>query len=140
MKKVLFSILGAFMVSTMASAQYVNVRLEDGTWRSFKATPNTEVFFGEKAGAEVAVSARIVTIDNHTVTVKLSDNIPASDVMFGACVAGESVKIKVVSIGGYGLECVTDKGNVITPAISNKLYTFTVSDITNDAVVTIGYK
>ena len=31
MKKILFSILGAFMVSTMASAQYLNVKLKDGT-------------------------------------------------------------------------------------------------------------
>ena len=36
------------MASTMASAQYLNVKLEDGTYRSFKTTPNMKVTFGEK--------------------------------------------------------------------------------------------
>ena len=44
------SILSALllMASTMASAQYLNVKLEDGTYRSFKTTPNMKVTFGEK--------------------------------------------------------------------------------------------
>ena len=53
MKKILFSIVGAFMVSTMASAQYVNVRLDDGTYHSYKTSSKTEVSFGDKAGAEI---------------------------------------------------------------------------------------
>ena len=39
------SILSALllMVSSLASAQYLNVKLEDGTIRSFKTTPNRQV-------------------------------------------------------------------------------------------------
>ena len=48
MKKLLFSILSAFMVSTMASAQYLNVKMDDGTYRSFKTSSKTEVDFGAK--------------------------------------------------------------------------------------------
>ena len=49
------SILSALllMVSTVASAQYLNVKLEDGTVRSFKTTPNMKVSFGDKAGEEI---------------------------------------------------------------------------------------
>ena len=53
MKKFLFSILGAFMVSTMASAQYVNVKMDDGTYASYKTSSKTEVDFGKKKGAEL---------------------------------------------------------------------------------------
>ena len=56
MKKLLFSILGAFMVSTMASAQYVNVKMDDGTYSSFKTSEKTEVSFGAKKGTELAPS------------------------------------------------------------------------------------
>ena len=49
------SILSALllMVSTVASAQYLNVKLEDGTCYSYKTTPNMKVSFGDKAGAEI---------------------------------------------------------------------------------------
>ena len=50
MKKILYSILCAFMVSTMASAQYLNVKLKDGTY-SFKTSSDMEVSFGAKKGA-----------------------------------------------------------------------------------------
>ena len=53
MKKILLSILSAFMVSTMASAQtYVNVELKDGTIRSYSAESTSKVSFGEKKGTE----------------------------------------------------------------------------------------
>ena len=49
------SILSALllMASTVASAQYLNVKMEDGSVRSFKTTPNMKVSFGDKAGAEI---------------------------------------------------------------------------------------
>ena len=56
MKKLLFSILGTFMVSTMASAQYVNVKLDDGTCHSYKTSSKTEVSFGDKKGTELTPS------------------------------------------------------------------------------------
>ena len=56
MKKILFSMLSAFMVSTMASAQYVNVKMDDGTYASYKTSSKTEVDFGKKKGAELTPS------------------------------------------------------------------------------------
>ena len=59
------SILSALllMVSSMASAQkYLNVKLEDGSVRSFKTTPNMKVSFGDKAGAEIMEPAQVVKL------------------------------------------------------------------------------
>ena len=56
MKKLLFSILCAFMVSTMASAQYLNVKMDDGTYASYKTSSKTEVSFGDKKGTELTPS------------------------------------------------------------------------------------
>ena len=61
MNKILFSILGAFMVSTMASAQYLNVKLKDGTY-SFKTSSDTEVSFGEKTGAEIMEPIQVIKL------------------------------------------------------------------------------
>ena len=81
------------MASTVASAQYLNVKLPDGTYRSFKTTPNMKVSFGDKAGAEVTESAQTVTVNGHTVTVKLADDTPANEVMLSIYVEDEKVKI-----------------------------------------------
>ena len=83
------SILSALllMASTVASAQYLNVKLEDGSVRSFKTTPNMKVSFGDKAGAEIE---EIVTVGNYKVTVKLAEDIPASDVAFSTTSSGLS--------------------------------------------------
>ena len=91
------SILSALllMVSSMASAQYLNVKLEDGSVRSFKTTPNMKVSFGDKAGAEVTESAQIITVGGHTVTVKLADNTPVIAVMSSVYVENGDVKIAV---------------------------------------------
>ena len=143
MKKISTILACAFMVSTMASAQYLNVKLADGTYRSIKATPNLELSFGEKAGSEVTESAQISTIDGHTVTVNLADNLPASDVIYNTYIEGENVKVKVktVTTENYGLNCTRDD-NVDVPLsdISNGFYTFTIFPVTKDVVVTIGYK
>ena len=138
MKKLLFSILSAFMVSTMASAQYLNVKLKDGTYHSYKTSSDMEVSFGAKKGADVTESAQSVTVNGHKVTVKLADDILASDVAFSTNIEGDKVKIKAVSVGGYGLECIKDK-EVLAPDVDNGFYTFTVSNISKDMVVTVGY-
>ena len=62
MKKLLFSILCAFMVSTMASAQYLNVKLKDGTYHSYKTSSDMEVSFGDKAGAEIMEPVQVVKL------------------------------------------------------------------------------
>lgn len=58
------SILSALllMVSSVASAQYLNVKLEDGTCHSYKTTPNMKVSFGDKAGAEIMEPAQVVKL------------------------------------------------------------------------------
>ena len=58
------SILSALllMVSSAASAQYLNVKLEDGSVRSFKTTPNMKVSFGDKAGAEIMDPVQVVKL------------------------------------------------------------------------------
>ena len=50
-KSILCALL--LMASSVASAQYLNVKLEDGTCYSYKTTPNMKVSFGDKAGAEI---------------------------------------------------------------------------------------
>ena len=83
-------------------------------------------------------SEQTVTVDGHTVTVKLAENTPASEVVFSTNIEGNAVKIKAVSVGGYGLECIKDN-EVLAPDVANGFHTFTVSNISNDMVVTIGY-
>ena len=134
------SILSALllMVSSVASAQYLNVKLPDGTYHSYKTTPDMKVSFGDKAGADVTESEQIVTVGDNKVTVKLAENTPASEVAFSTNLEGNAVKIKAVSVGGYGLECIKDN-EVLAPDVANGFHTFTVSNISNDMVVTIGY-
>ena len=138
MKKILFSILSAFMVSTMVSAQYVNVKLKDGTYHSYKTSSDMEVSFGDKKGTDVTKSEQMVTVNGHTVAVKLAEGTPASEVVFSTNLEGNAVKIKAVSVDGYGLECVKDN-EVLAPDVDNGFHTFTVSNISKDMVVTIGY-
>ena len=144
MKKILFSILSAFIVSTMASAQYLNVKLKDGTYRSFKTSSKTEVSFGDKKGTEPTEFEQTVTVGDYKVTVKLADGTPASDVALHAFIEGDKVKIKAMCWDGYGLECIKDNealtpDEALTPIAANGFYTFTVSNISNDVVVTVGY-
>ena len=138
------SILSALllMVSSLASAQYLNVKLEDGTYRSFKTTPNMKVSFGDKAGAEVTEYAQIITVGGHTVTVKLADDTPASDVMLSIYVEDEKVKIEAFSKLNHGLWCSTDdNGEVLETSFSNGFYIFALSKSTiiKDLVITLGY-
>ena len=135
------SILSALllMASTVASAQYLNVKLEDGTIRSFKTTPNMKVSFGvAMQGTEQ--SEQIFHVNGHQVTVKLADDTPASDVMMTTYVESGIIKIKAVSAGGYGLDCSRDDNVAVSEsAVSNGFFTFTLSNIQKDMVVTIGY-
>ena len=138
------SILSALllMVSSMASAQYLNVKLEDGSVRSFKTTPNMKVSFGDKAGADVTESEQIVTVDGHTVTVKLAHDTPANEVMLSLNIEEKNVKIEAFSKLNHGLWCSTDD-NVVVPvtSYSNGFYTFALSKSTiiKDLVITLGY-
>ncbi|MDO4822900.1 MAG: InlB B-repeat-containing protein [Bacteroidales bacterium] len=137
MKKILLSILSAFMVSTMASAQYLNVKLKDGTY-SFKTSSDMEVSFGDKKGTEPTEFEQTVTVGDYKVTVKLADGTPASDVALHAFIEGDKVKIEAMCWDGYRLECIKDN-EVLATVVDNGFHTFTVSDISKDMVVTIGY-
>ena len=128
------------MASTMASAQYLNVKLEDGSVRSFKTTPNMKVSFGDKAGAEVTESAQIITVGEHTVTVKLADNISAIAVSLFAYADEDFVKIKALSAMNVAIKCTRDDGVAVSaPETSGDFQIFTISDITKDVVVTVEY-
>ena len=128
------------MVSSVASAQYLNVKMEDGSVRSFKTTPNMKVSFGDKAGAEVTESAQIFTVGGHTVTVKLADNTPTIAVSLFAYADEDFVKIKALSAMNVALKCTRDDGVAVSaPETSGDFQIFTISDITKDVVATVGY-
>ena len=59
-KSILSAIL--LMASTIASAQYLNVKMEDGSVRSYKTTPKMKVSFGDKAGAEIMDPVQVVKL------------------------------------------------------------------------------
>ena len=123
------------MVSTMASAQkYLNVKLEDGTYRSFKAIPNMEISFDK-----TAKEGDVVTVNGYKVTVKRADNTPASDVVFSTNIERDTVRIRAVSITNKELICSWDE-KLATPAPKDGVYTFTISNISNDVVATVEYK
>ena len=154
------SILSALllMVSSVASAQYLNVKLEDGSVHSYKTTPNMKVSFGDKAGAEVTESAQTVTANGHAVTVKLAEEqMPnsANDLIISSKVTGDGKAIvEAISRSQKRLECYLDgeascaKGTTtlvyyqpiggLSPIIFIS-HVFTISNIASDITATIGY-
>ena len=128
------------MVSTMASAQYLNVKLEDGTYHSYKTTPNMKVSFGD-ALQKTEQPSQIVHVNGHQVTVKLADDILAKDVLLYAYADNDMVKIDACSKSEYEFQCTRNDGEEVpAPAVSNGVYTFTITDITKDVVATICYR
>ncbi len=153
------SILSALllMASTVASAQYLNVKLEDGSVRSFKTTPNMKVSFGDKVGAEVTESTQTVTVNGHTVTVKLDEEqYPEvrNDVLLGSVkVENNNVIIEAFSKSQKKLEydldgeasCTISRPwffDYMISALERVIFLshiFTVSDISTDVTATIRY-
>ncbi len=154
------SILSALllMVSSVASAQYLNVKLEDGSVRSFKTTPNMKVSFGDKAGAEVTESTQTVTVNGHTVAVKLAEEqMPnsANDLIISSKVTGDGKAIvEAISRSQKRLECYLDGEASCAKGTTTLVYyqpignvdpiifishVFTISDISSDITATIGY-
>ena len=128
------------MVSTVASAQYLNVKLEDGSVRSFKTTPNMKVSFGDKKGLEPTEVLQTLFFNGYTVTVKLAENTPSSVVALSAYVDDDFVKIKAWSAMNVALKCTRDDGVAVSaPETSGDIQIFTISDITKDVVVTVEY-
>ena len=79
MKKILFSIFSAFMVSTMASAQYLNVKMDDGTYASYKTSSKTEVDFGKKKGAELTPAGYYTKNEVDAIIQKLEDRLEKAE-------------------------------------------------------------
>ena len=135
------SILSALllMVCTMASAQkYLNVKLEDGTYRSFKATPNMEISF-DKTAKQVGESGNTIVINGYTVTVKTADGIAPSDILTKAYVDGNNVIIKASSFQSKRLICNVVGDAQCVRAITSDKFTFTISEISSDIDAVLGY-
>ena len=133
------SILSALllMISSVASAQYLNVKLEDGSVRSFKTTPNMKVSFGD-AMQKTEQPSQIVHVNGHQVTVKLADDTLAKDVLLYAYADNDMVKIDAYSKSEYDFQCTRNDGEEVpAPAVSNGVYTFAISGITQDVAVTV---
>ena len=142
MKKILFSILSAFMVSTMASAQtYVNVELKDGTIRSYSTESTSKVTFGEKTGTEPLESEQIVTVNGHTVAVSVDEaGGTQNDILAKAYVDENTVKILACSQSNKCLECAVTGTAYVSRSISGSIFTFTISNIGSDVTATIDYE
>ncbi|MCQ2129119.1 MAG: hypothetical protein MJZ08_06795 [Bacteroidaceae bacterium] len=141
MKKLLFSILGAFMVSTMASAQtYVNVELKDGTIRSYSAESTSKVTFGEKTGTEPLESEQMVTLNGHTVAVSVDEaGGTQNDILAKAYVDGNNVIIKASSFQSKRLICNVGGDAQCERVVTNDKFTFTISEISSDIEAVLGY-
>ena len=137
-KSILSAIL--LMASTIASAQYLNIQMEDGTIRSFRNTSNMKVSFGDKKGLEPTEVLQTLFFNGYTVTVKLAENTPSSVVALSAYVDDDFVKIKAWSAMNVALKCTRDDGVAVSaPETSGDFQIFTISDITKDVVVTVEY-
>ena len=119
------------------------VKLQSGIQTDINLTvKNTSVTVnGSSIGAWGEGGSQTVTVGgNYKVTVKLADDTPVKELFLSVYVEEENVKIEAYSKLNLGLWCSADD-NSESPAtsVSNGLYTFTISEITKDMVVTIGY-
>ena len=133
------SILSALllMVCTMASAQkYLNVKLEDGTYFSFEATPNMEISFDKTAKQG---TGNTIVVNGYQVKIQTEEDVTPNDVQTEVYANGDAVKIDAISKTGKSLVCTI---NGKTEAAWNKtgdVYTFFVSGISENITATIGY-
>ena len=137
------SILSALllMVSSVASAQYLNVKLEDGTCHSYKTTPNMKVSFGDKAGAEVTESTQTVTVNGHTVTVSVDEaGGTPYDILVRAYTDGDVAKVEAFAKSGKALFCSIAGTATCAHTKTDNIYTFTISNITSNVAAKIGYQ
>ena len=132
-KSILSTLL--LMVCTVTSAQkYLNVLLEDGTYRSFKATPNMEISFDKTAKQ----TGYTIVVNGYQVTIVEAPDVMTDDVLFKAYLDDDNVKIDACPKSGKVLTC-TVSGKKTEVSVENNYYTFTISNITSDVVATIGY-
>ena len=134
------SILSALllMVCTMASAQkYLNVKLEDGTYRSFVATPKMEISF-DKTAKEEKESGNTIVVNGYVVTIQTAKSVTPNDVLTGCYADENAVKIDAISKTGKILVCTINGEAEVSRSKSGDFYTFTVSGISENTTATIG--
>ena len=82
-----------------------------------------------------------VEVNSHKVTVKLAEDVTLHDILTEVYVDGYSVIVKAYSLSGQRLKCTMPDGEFCTSQskTGNLVYTFTISDITDNTTATIGY-
>ena len=133
------SILSALllMVSSMASAQkYLNVKLEDGTYFSFEATPNMEISFDKTARQG---TGNTIVFNGYQVTIQTEEGVTPNDVQTEVYANGDALKIDAISKTGKSLICTINGKTEAAWNKSGDVYTFTVSGISKIITATIGY-
>ena len=78
-------------------------------------------------------------VDEHTVTVKLADEVTPHDVLTEIYTEEATAKIEALSKSGIGLKYAIDGEAKVSRSKSGNVYTFTISDIQSNVTVTIGY-
>ena len=84
---------------------------------------------------------KVIVGGNHTVTINLADTVGVHDILTDVYVEGSSTIIRASSCSDEHLKCIMDNGEFCSSQsrTSNLVYTFTISDITEDISATIGY-
>ena len=81
-----------------------------------------------------------IQVGKHTVTVKLSDDIPPHDILIDTYAVDDNVIIAASSRTGKHLKCTLNGEKLCNQIKTDKLsYTFTLSDISSDVVATVEY-
>lgn len=86
-------------------------------------------------------SWNVVEVGGYKVSIAMADGVTANDIMCGAYVDGDNVIIKAYSEIGQHLKCTMPDGELCSSQskTDNLAYTFTITDITENTTVTIGY-
>ena len=86
-------------------------------------------------------SQKVIVGGNHTVTINLADTVGVHDILTDVYVDGNSTIIRASSCSGEHLKCIMGNGEFCSSQsrTGNLVYTFTISDITEDTSATIGY-
>ena len=120
------------------------VKLQSGIQTDITLTvKNTSVTVdGSSIGAWGDGGSQTVTVGgDYKVTIALADTVAAHDVLTEVYVEGSSVIVNAWSKSGQHLKCLMPDGEFCTSQskTSNLVYTFTISDISENTTATIGY-
>ncbi len=120
------------------------VKLQSGIQTDIALTvKNTSVTVdGSSIGAWGDGGSQTVTVGgNFKVTVKLAEVTGIEkDIMVTAYAEGASVIVMAQAASGRPVECLLPEDKLADYTKNNKIYTFTISDITSDLIATVGYQ